>query len=172
MAKIIGTEERTERAYNPEETVESNENETPETPRELTVEAIEEFFIQQGNLIEGQLKAEDVYKNCPVCAAAKNFLAKMGAMLEDSLRRLELERNMEEAAHSYTGSDSLDRLKRDNEWYDLARSALIGLLQAGHMPNKVMHQHPDLVVTKHKRRSMKSGKHRRQLAREARRNNR
>lgn len=176
MPKIIGIKEGIEKPYNPEDAVERNENNTPETPAAMTIDAIEAFFIQQGNLIEGQLKAEDAHKNCPVCAAAKEFLASMGKMLESSLRRLDETRKISE--HASMAEDSTNYavafalLKRDNEWYDLARTALINLLQSGHKPEGVMRQHPELAVTKHQKREIRSGKHRRQLAREARRNNR
>ena len=176
MPRIIGVKERTEKPNNPEDSVERNENDTPETPAAMTIDAIEAFFIQQGNLIEGQLKAEDVHKNCPVCAAAKEFLASMGKMLESSLRRLDETRKNSD--HAGMAEDSqgyaitLALLRRDNEWYDLARTALVNLLQSGHRPGAVMSQHPELAVTKHQKREIRSGKHRRQLAREARRNNR
>jgi len=170
MPKIIGIKDRIDRTYTPPE--DHMDENTATQPQQLTVEAIEEFFISQGNLIEGQLKAEDVYKHCPVCAAAKEFLAGMGKMLEASLRTLEVERNAMEATRDYAGIDSLARLKRDVEWYDLARTGLAGLLQAGHIPERVMRQHPDLAVTKHQKREIRSGKHRRQLARDARRQGR
>lgn len=140
-------------------------------PKELTIDSIEAFFIEQGTLIETQLKSEP-YDNCPVCSAAKEFLEGLGKMLESSLTILDIERNAQEATRDYQSTDSLRRLKRDLEWYDMARSALANLLQSGHAPERVMRSHPELIISKTQKRTLKSGKHRKQIAKESRRKNR
>jgi len=181
MPKIIGIKERQDKAYTPEkepamENTETTAAETP-APKESTIEGIEEFFIEQGNLIETQIKSE-IYDHCPVCTAATEFLVGLSKMIEDSLKTLDHERD---AIRAVAGNDkaeheiklnSLFRLKRDLAWYDTARAALANLLQAGHEPENVMRSHPELIVSKTQKRVLRSGKHRKQIAKESRRKNR
>ena len=153
------------------ETAETKPEETTAT-KEPTIESIEEFFIEQGNLIEAQLKAEDAYPGCPVCSRGKEVLTSLRRILESSLRTLDSERKIEESARGYNDKDSLTRLKRDLEWYDIAKTALGNMFQAGHATKSVMSSHPDLAVSKTQKRQIRSGKHRKQIAKASKRKNR
>ena len=157
------------------ETTETKPEETTAEPtqtKELTIESIEEFFIEQGNLIEAQLKAEDAYTNCPVCSRGKEVLESLRRVLESSLRTLDSERKVEESTREYSNKESLAKLKRDMEWYDIARTALGNMIQAGHATKDVMSAHPELAVSKAQKRQIQSGKHKKQISKESRRKNR
>jgi hypothetical protein len=182
MPKIIGIKPHRQQPYTPEntavETTDAKTEETTEQKTEPTIESIEEFFIEQGNLIEAQLKAEDAYPGCPVCSRGKGILESLKRILESSLRTLDSERDAEKDA---TGDgeakqdiriNSLNRLKNDLAWYDLARTALGNMFQAGHATRNVMSAHPDLAVSKTQKRQIRSGKHRKQIAKASKRKNR
>jgi len=183
MPKIIGTKPRRQESVDPEkiivETTETKPEEATaeEKPAELTIESIEEFFIDQGNLIEGQLKAENAYPGCPVCSRGKEALTALGRMLESSLKDLDERRQLSQGA-TFTSDPETDKLvllnilKRDMEWYDAARTMLGNMFQAGHATRDVMSSHPDLVVSKAQKRKIRSGKHKKQIAKESRRKNR
>jgi hypothetical protein len=187
MPKIIGIKPRRHEFHNLERHIMPNVDETtkkrieeaasPEDqPRELTIDSIGAFFIEQRNLIEAQLKAEDAYAHCPVCSRTREFLRALGRLLESALQDLDKTREILEDASLNENSTgraiTLARLKRDLEWYDIARTALANLLHAGHNTKDVMSVHPELAVSKTQKRQFRLGKHRKQIAKESRRKNR
>jgi hypothetical protein len=181
MPKIIGTKERTDRTYNPEDDVSTTENgtdtheaeaEKTEEKRPPTITEVENHFNLQAQLIEAQLHDGNAYEHCPVCAYSRKAREEIMKLLRTSLSDLneatEKDRLEGTTSHLVVYRRMIDELP----WIGLASSITAAMMQAGHQPNKIMNQHPDLIVTKHERRAAKSGKHKRQLAREARRHNR
>jgi hypothetical protein len=178
MPKIIGIKERIYRTYNPEDDMDTPET-TPKTTapeaaekRPPTIAEVETYFALQAQLIEAQLHDGGAYQNCPVCTHAKNSLKEIVKLLRASISNLNEATDTDRREGTISRLAVHERMLAELPWFELAKSITLAMAQSGHMPAKVMNQHPELVVTKHEKRAMKSGKHRRKLAREARRQNR
>lgn len=153
---------------NTETTQEPETDASADLPKGLDVESIEGFFVDQGNLIEAQIKAEESsHISCSVCTAITGFLKSLLVMIEQSLKTVDEMRTNEKPSVAI-----LVFLQRDLAWYTMARESLKNLLQAGHKPEIVMKAHPELIITKSQRREFKSGKNKRQIAKASRRKNR
>jgi hypothetical protein len=178
MPKILGTKDRIDRCYNPTEkgpqTMDTPEEKiTPEPEkRPPTVQEIEEYFTTQGELIEAQLHDGGAYPNCPVCTHAKQSLEGIVKLLRASLTALDEAKEADFKDGTISTIGAYDRMRTELPWFELAKSIALVMTQAGHIPEKVMNQHPALAISRGQKRVIKSSKHKRQLARAARRNNR
>jgi hypothetical protein len=138
---------------------------------QITIESIENYFIGQGNLIEAQITAENVYPSCPVCSKGQRALITLRDALRDSLQTVD---KMQACTDQTPKSpeEILAFLKRDLGWYEIAKMNLGNMLQAGHHTRDIMSAHPELAVSKAQKRKIRSGKHLKQLAKRSRQKNR
>lgn len=147
-----------------------------ETPQveELTIESIEQFFISEGQWIEGQLVAEiGKYKNCPICTIMPEVLKSLSGALEDTLKNID--EMIDEIEFMRLDQETvLENIKRERAWYLIAKEIAMTLFEQGHGARNVINAHPELYsmasAKKHKKRSEKKDK--RKAQRIARRNNR
>ena len=176
MPKIIGIKPQIQKFVDLEKiAMETNpeESNTPQTEKSPpTNQEIEEYFTLQGELIESHLHDGGAYPNCPVCTHAKKSLEEIVGLLQASV--LELDKAKEHDLQNGTTSTSgvYDRMRCEIPWFELAKSISLAMAQSGHMPESVMRQHPELVVSKAQKRKIRSSKHKKQIAKESRRKNR
>lgn len=178
MPKIIGIRPRIQRFVDLEkmamETAETKPEETA-VNEEPTIESIKQYLTDQGNYLEVQIKSEP-YEHCPVCAVAKEFMEELCRMIEAIILGIEERQKLSESAEFPAPEGGsfveLQNLKQELQWYELSKTAMSHMAQAGHMPESVMRQHPELVVSKAQKRKIRSGKHKKQIAKESRRKNR
>ena len=112
----------------------------PEYESDLTVESIEQFFIDEGQWLEGQVEADTgAYKNCPICSQMSNVFMSFAGALEDALEALDKMRD--------EGVDEkliLEFLRRDRAWYLTSKSMALMLFEQSHAPRNVINAHPEL----------------------------
>ena len=120
---------------------EQSEKPFPEGPEsELTVDSIEQFFIDEGQWIEAQIKAETgAYKNCPVCSQMANIFMSFAGALEDVLKALDKMRD-----DKVDEKLILEFLRRDRAWYLTSKNITMTLFEHGHLPRNVINAHREL----------------------------
>lgn len=176
MPRIIGIKPHIFKDYDlGKEAMETTETKETATTEEPTIESIKQYLVDQGNYLEAQIKSEP-YEHCPVCAVSKEFMKELCRMIEAMIIDIEERQKLAEGAE-FPGPEGgsiveLHNLKRELQWYELSKTAMSHMAQAGHMPERVMRQHPELVVSKAQKRKIRSGKHKKQIAKESRRKNR
>lgn len=144
---------------------EEQNDESPQEDDAATIDEIEEYLIDQGQWLEGQMAAETAYKNCPLCAVMPDVFATLAGAVKDSL----------ELADDLREKDSKDEiiaalLLRDRAWYECSKNIALSLFDAGHNPRNVINAHPELRSLAHRKKIAKNSNSKRKQKRKARRN--
>jgi hypothetical protein len=141
---------------------------TPEADAEdkATIEEIEQHLMDEGQWLEGQIAAETAYKNCPICAKLPDVFRTLAGALEDTMEHLD---NLKEGG----AKDSFiaEALRRDQAWYECAKSIALSLVEEGHHPRNVINAHPELRSLAHRKKiATKNANSKRKQKRKAARN--
>ena len=131
---------------------------TEENP---TNEELEDFFTEEGQWIEEQLKAED-YEDCPVCSQMVECLKHLHNDTQEML--MAADRIQEEIEGEVGKEEAKTLMAISKVWYLLHKEDMLALLQAAHLPNTVMKAHPELAISKMQKRKIRSGKNLRKAA--------
>ena len=112
---------------------------------ETTIDSIEQFFIDEGQWLDGQISSNaGVHKNCPVCVMTEIALQSLSGALKDALENLDkLQKDLQCDLPFQSDSIILDTLKRDRAWYLLTKEISIALCTQGHAPRNVINAHPE-----------------------------
>jgi hypothetical protein len=132
-----------------------------------TEEELENFFIEEGQWIEEQLKAED-YEGCPVCSQMVECLKNLHKHLQVVMEETDSLRDEDAMPTPFMNWF----MRYNKKWYLLYKEDMLSLLQTAHLPHKVMKAHPELAISKAKKRKIRSGKNLRKAERAARKKNR
>jgi hypothetical protein len=134
----------------------------------ITYDQLEEFFIEEGQWLEGQIAEEQqTHQSCPLCSGLPNVFRMLIQAARDALENAD---SMMEKG--YSEQRVIGQLLREKVWYETIKGVINEMFQIGHKPGAIMNAHPELAISKGKRRQIRSGKHKRKMAREARRKNR
>jgi len=140
------------------EQTEQKTEETPEEPINLNdYDDLENFFIEEGQWIEEQLKAED-YENCPACDHMVECLKHLHHELQQAMEAAD---QIKEKSGETRASGVLNICR---VWYLLYKEDFLSFLQAAHEPHKIMKAHPELAISKAQKRKIRSGKNMRKHA--------
>jgi len=130
-----------------------------------TIDEIEEYLIEQGQWLEGQMAAEAAYKNCPLCAVMPDVFATLAGAVKDSL---ELSDDLRDKGVKDDIIAAL--LLRDRAWYECSKNIALGLFEAGHNPRNVINAHPELRSLAHHKKASRAKNSKRKQKRRASRN--
>jgi hypothetical protein len=148
--------------------MENQEQAAEVTDGPATYDQLEEYFIQEGQWLEGQANCEaETYNKCPICSGLPNVFKIMAQAIQGSLEKADKMLN-----DGHSSEEAADFLAQEKTWYELTKTITSELVELSHKPEQIMRAHPELAVTKATRRQIKSGKNRRKMAKESRRKNR
>lgn len=116
------------------------ETEKPEYESDLKVEHIEQYFIDEGQWLEGQGLADNsVYQRCPVCTNMTNIFTSLANLLEESLELLDKMRE-----NKVDEKVVLDHMRHQRDWYITSKNISLTLFEAAHRPRNIINAHPEL----------------------------
>lgn len=133
----------------------------------ITDEELESFFIEEGQWLEEQLKAEN-YEGCPACS-------QMVECLKNLHKHLQL---VMEETDSLREEDTMPTpfmnwfMHYNKKWYLLYKEDFLSFVKYAHQPDKVMKAHPELAISKMQKKKIRTDKKFRKSQRAARKRNR
>lgn len=110
-----------------------------EAPYKPTMGELEQYLIDEGQWLEGQLAVETAHKNCPMCAMLPEVFQALTGAMEEALEQLDAlkESGLED-------SFVIELLLRNKAWYECAKGIALQLFEQGHRPRNVINAHPEL----------------------------
>jgi len=120
------------------------------TEEKPTYEELENFFIEEGQWIEEHIKAEN-YDDCPVCSQIVECLKNLHKHLQVVMEETDSLRDEDVMPTPFMNLF----MRYNKKWYLLYKEDMLSLFQASHLPKKVMKAHPELAISKAKKRNIK-----------------
>ena len=121
-------------------------------------EDLENFFIEEGQWLEGQLKSED-YEGCPVCSHMVECLKHLHEHLQDIFKATDALQEEDRKP------EAISLMSISKLWYLLYKEDFLEFIRVAHLPDKVMKAHPETAISKGQKRKIRSGKNLRKHAR-------
>lgn len=118
---------------------------------------LENFFIEEGQWLEGQIKSED-YEGCPVCIHTVKCLDRLRKHLQDLMEAIDALQDEDRKP------EAISLMNISKLWYLSYKEDMLEFIRVAHLPDKVMKAHPELAISKMQKRKIRSGKNLRKHA--------